>query len=269
MIGIEWIAAYLVLGIFVGFMAGLLGVGGGVIMLPVLTSLFLSQGLPTEQVVHIALGTSMASIVMTSLSSMLAHHRKRGVRWDLFKAMAPGVLVGAFAATFLATILSAQALAIFFGCYMLYASIQLYLNKQPKPSSNITGTPELIAAGTTVGGVAALVSIGGGTLMVPYFTWRNIKLTTAIGTSAAIGFPLSVAGTIGYIYNGWGTPNDLGQSVGFVYLPAVIVISAMSMLFAPLGAKVAHKLPVKVLKKVFAVLLVILAAKMLIQVLSS
>lgn len=266
MIGIEWIIAYLALGLLVGFMAGLLGIGGGGTMVPILTALFLAQGLPTQQVVHLALGTSMGSIILTSVSSMRAHHARGGVRWDIVKTMAPGILVGTFAATFLATLLSAKALAIFFACFMAYSSLQMFLNKQPKPSSSIKGKGELLTVGTGIGGVSALVSIGGGTLTVPYLTWRNIPITTAIGTSAAMGLPISLAGTLGYVINGYGSANDLGYSLGFVYLPAVVLISMMSVLMAPIGAKAAHKLPVPALKKIFALLLILLAAKMLTSV---
>jgi len=266
MIGIEWILAYLFLGVLVGFLAGLLGVGGGGVMVPILTALFLAQGIAIDQVVHIALATSMASIILTSLSSMRAHHSRGAVRWDIVRLMAPGVILGTFSATFLAALSSATGLAIFFTLFMGYTALQMFLNKQPKPSSAIRSNSELFVAGGGIGAISAVVSIGGGSLTVPYLSWRNINIKTAIGTSAAMGIPISIAGTLGYIVNGWNSSSDLGYSLGFVYLPAVGLISMMSILFAPIGAKLAHKLPVTVIKKIFAMLLLVLAVKMLTSV---
>lgn len=268
MIGIEWIIAFLVLGAVVGFMAGLLGIGGGGIMVPVLTTIFLAQGVPLDQVVHLALGTSMASIVMTSFASMRAHQSRNGILWDVFKMMASGVVIGTFAATFLATYMKSVQLAIFFSVFMAYVSIQMAIDKKPKPTREISSKKGLFFAGSFIGAISALVSIGGGSLTVPYLVWQNVDLKKAIGTSAAIGFPLSIAGTVGYIINGLG--ESLASSdmmLGFVYLPGVLLISLMSFFTAPYGAKVAHKLPVAKLKKVFALLLMTLSIKMLTSIL--
>lgn len=267
MIGIEWILAFLVLGAVVGFMAGLLGIGGGGIMVPALTTIFLAQGIPVEQVVHLALGTSMASIVMTSFASMRAHQSRDGILWDVFKVMAIGVIIGTFSATFLAAYLKSAQLAIFFSIFMAYVSIQMAIDKKPKPSREISGSKGLFFAGSFIGAISALVSIGGGSLTVPYLVWQNVELKKAIGTSAAIGFPLSIAGTVGYIINGLGEASFSGASLGFVYLPAVLIISAVSFFTAPFGAKMAHTLPVGKLKKIFALLLMALSIKMLSSVL--
>ena len=268
MIGIEWIMAFLVLGAVVGFMAGLLGIGGGGIMVPTLTTIFLAQGIPVEQVVHLALGTAMAAIVVTSFASMRAHQSHNNILWDVFKMMAIGVVLGTFAATFLATYLKSAQLAIFFSIFMAYVSIQMAIDKKPKPTRELSGPKGLFFAGSFIGAISALVSIGGGSLTVPYLVWQNVDLKKAIGTSAAIGFPLSIAGTVGYIVNGWGEGfSSSGMSVGFVYLPAVLLISLMSFFTAPYGAKVAHKLPVAKLKKVFALLLMALSIKMLTSIL--
>lgn len=260
---IELILAFVVLGTVVGFLAGLLGIGGGLVMVPVLTSLFIWQGIPADQVVHLALGTSMASIVITSISSMRAHHKRGGVIWSVVKRIAPGIVVGAFLATFLASVLSSEFLGIFFSCFLVYASAQMFLNIKPKPSRDLPGTPALFAAGSVIGSISALVSIGGGTLTVPYLSWHNIDVKKAIGTSAAIGLPISVAGTIGYIVNGLSADLQIDYVVGFIYLPGVVLISLMSSIMAPVGAHVAHLLPIPVLKKVFALLLLGLAVKMI------
>jgi uncharacterized membrane protein YfcA len=263
-IGFEWIVAFLMLGAVVGFMAGLLGIGGGGIMVPTLTTIFLAQGVPVDQVVHLALGTSMASIVMTSFASMRAHKSHNNILWDVFKMMAGGIVIGTFAATFLATYLKSAHLAIFFSLFMAYVSIQMARDKKPKPSREIGSPKTLFAAGSFIGVISALVSIGGGSLTVPYLVWQNVDLKKAIGTSAAIGFPLSIAGTLGYIINGMGSASSSSElMLGFVYVPAVIIISAVSFFTAPLGAKMAHRLPVSKLKKVFALLLMALSIKML------
>ena len=265
--GIEWIVAFLALGAVVGFMAGLLGIGGGGIMVPMLTTIFLAQGIPVEQVVHMALGTSMASIVMTSFASMRAHHKKGAIQWDIVKVMAPGVIIGTFAATFLATYMKSSQLAIFFAIFMAYVSIQMALDKKQKPSQGVVTSQKLFGAGTFIGVISALVSIGGGSLTVPFLIWQNIDLKKAIASSAAIGFPLSIAGTVGYMINGMMQTGQAGMLLGFVYFPAVILISLVSFFTAPLGAKMAHTLPVSKLKKIFALLLMALSIKMLTSVL--
>ncbi|MDX3775560.1 sulfite exporter TauE/SafE family protein [Chromatiaceae bacterium AAb-1] len=263
---VEWLAAFLLLGAFAGFMAGLLGIGGGGIMVPLLTSIFLAQGISVENVVHLALGTSMASIVMTSLSSMRAHHARGGVLWPVVRAMAPGVLVGTFVATFLAARVSSVHLAIFFAVFMGYVAFNMLRSKQPSGGNKQAGSAELAAVGTGIGAVSAIVSIGGGSLTVPYLAWRNIDLKKAIGTSAAVGLPISVAGTAGYLLNRH-DGLDIPYAVGLVYVPGVLLISAASFFSAPLGARLAHKLPVGTLKKVFGVLLLMLSLKMLWSVL--
>lgn len=265
--GIEWIVAFLVLGLVVGFMAGLLGIGGGGIMVPVLTSIFLAQGIPVEQVVHMALGTSMASIVITSFASMRAHHKKGAVMWNVVKYMAGGVVLGTFAATFLATYMKSAQLAIFFAIFMAYVSIQMAIDKKPKPSRELSAPSSLFGAGSFIGVISALVSIGGGSLTVPYLVWQNVDLKKAIATSAAIGFPLSIAGTAGYMVNGMlHAEGGADMMLGFVYLPGVVLISIVSYFMAPLGAKMAHTLPVGKLKKIFALLLMCLSLKMLTSV---
>ena len=258
--------AFLLLGAFVGFMAGLLGIGGGGIMVPTLTSIFLLQGVPVEKVVHLALGTSMASIIATSLASMRAHHANGGVLWSVVRAVTPGIIVGTFLATFVAKYISSAHLAIFFAVFMGAVAVQMFLNKKPKPSRELAGTTGMLAAGSGIGAISALVSIGGGSLTVPFLTWQNVEIRKAIGTSAAIGLPISIAGTLGYVVNGWANSSPESYTFGFIYLPAVLLISATSFFTAPVGAKMAHRLPVGILKKIFAVLLVVLGLKMLFSV---
>lgn len=266
MLDFQWIVIFLVLGAVVGITAGLLGVGGGGIMVPALTAIFLGMGIPVEKVVHLALGTSMASIVITSIASLRAHHARSGVIWSIVKRIAPGIILGTFLATFLAAIMNSIYLALFFSVFMAFVSIQMFLNKAPKPSRQLSGNTGLLIAGSGIGAISALVSIGGGSLTVPYLTWQNINLKQAIGTSAAIGLPIALAGTLGYIINGWGNQYLLSYTLGFIYMPAVLLISVVSFFTAPIGAQLAHSLPIPILKKIFAALLILLSIKMLVSV---
>ena len=258
-----WWSSYLVLGAFVGFFAGLLGVGGGAIMVPVLTTLFITQGFPADKVVHLALGTSMAAIVLTSASSLRAHHRHGAVRWDIVRPITPGILLGTFGATFIASRVASEPLAIFFACFMAYVALQMLANIKPKPTRELPGPVGMSAVGAGIGGISALVAIGGGSLSVPFMTWCNVKVHHAIGTSAAIGLPIALAGTVGYLVNGWGSDGMPAFSLGFIYLPALVLVSVVSMYTAPLGARLAHRLPVPTLKRIFAIVLLLLCAKML------
>ncbi len=267
MLEVEWILLFLLLGCFVGFMAGLLGIGGGGIMVPVLSSIFLLQGIPVENVVHLALGTSMASIIATSISSLRAHHSKAAVIWSIVRSMAPGIVVGTFVATLFVSHISSMYLAIFFSMFMAYVAIQMFINKTPKSNRKGSNNTELLIAGSGIGAISAFVSIGGGSLTVPYLIRQNVDIKKAIGTSAAIGLPISIAGTLGYVINGWESYSMASYTLGYVFLPAVLLISLASFVTAPYGAKLAHKLNTSTLKKVFAVLLIILSIKMLISVL--
>ena len=261
------ILTFIVIGAFVGFMAGLLGIGGGGILVPVFTAIFVNQHVPLENVVHLALGTSMACITITSLSSMRAHHANGAVVWPLVKRMTPGVVLGTFLATFLAANTSSKSLAVFFAIFMAYVSFQMFRNTDKQVGVKSAGKVELTAVSFGIGAISALVSIGGGSLTVPYLTWRTVDVKKAIGTSAAIGFPIAVTGTVGYLINGVLSGGDMPNSLGFIYWPAVLLVSVLSFFTAPIGAKFTQRLPVKTLKKVFGLLLILLSLKMLASVL--
>lgn len=267
MIEIQWIISFLFLGSVVGFVAGLLGVGGGGIMVPMLTIIFLKQGVHVDNVMHLALGTSMASIIVTSFSSMRAHKKHDAINWKIVKLMSTGVIIGTFAATFLASHLSSLYLAIFFTVFMGYVALNMLFKKQNNGEIKEIKNSNLLISSTGIGAISALVSIGGGSLTVPYLTSKNIDIKKAIGTSAAIGLPISIAGTLGYLINGWNNDVTYNHSLGFIYLPAVFLIAITSFVTAPFGAKLAQHLPVKILKKIFALLLVSLSLKMLLTVL--
>jgi uncharacterized membrane protein YfcA len=263
---IEWILSFLLLGSLVGFVAGLLGVGGGGIMVPLLTLIFLHQGVHSHSVMHLALGTSMASIIFTSLSSLRAHQTHGAVNWTIVKLMSLGVVVGTFLGTFLASQLSSLYLAIFFTLFMAYVAIKLLIKKQINTENCHISNKNLLFSASGIGAISALVSIGGGSLTVPYLVSKGIDVKKAIGTSAAIGLPISIAGTIGYLINGWNTSLGYEYTLGFIYLPAVLLISITSFVTAPYGAKLAQYLPVNILKKVFALLLILLSFKMLLSI---
>lgn len=267
MLDAETVLVFVLLGTFVGFAAGLFGIGGGGIMVPVLTTFFLKHNISNEQVMHLALGTSMMSIVATSFSSFRAHHAKKGVRWDIFYKMVFGVVLGTFLSTFIASSLSSFYLAIFFTVLMIFVAIRMALNIQPKHDTKEPSNFNLFWAGTIIGAISAMMSVGGGAYTVPYLTSHNIDIKKAIGTSAAIGFPIALSGTLGYMVNGWSETSISSLQIGYIYLPAVIIVSICSAFTAPYGVRAAHTLQSVTLKRLFALLLIGLSIKMLISIL--
>ena len=257
-----WIA-YLAFGAVAGIIAGLLGVGGGIVVVPALYFLFTAQGLPHDHIMQLALGTSLATIVFTSIASFRAHDRRGAVRWDIFKSITPGILIGSFAGSWVAAQLSTKFLKGFFVVFLYYVSIQMLLNIKPKPSRQVPASAGMFGVGGVVGLVSNLVGIGGGTMTVPFLTWCNIPIHVAVGTASAIGLPIAVAGTIGYLANGFAKSGLPSLAIGYIYLPALIGIVAMSVVTAKYGAKLAHALPVATLKRVFALFLLAMATKML------
>jgi uncharacterized membrane protein YfcA len=257
-----WLA-YLAFGAVAGIIAGLLGVGGGIVVVPALYWFFTAQGFPQELIMKMALGTSLAAICFTSVSSFRAHHRRGAVDWSIVRAITPGILVGTFAGSCLADRLSTAFLKGFFVCFLYYVSFQMLLGMKPKPSRRIPGFWGVGGTGFGIGAVSSLVGIGGGTMSVPFMVWCNVPMHAAVGTSAAIGFPIAVAGALGYIVNGLGTENLPALSLGYVSLPALVGVAAVSILTAPYGARLAHRLPVANLKRFFAVFLLAMATRML------
>ncbi len=258
-----WWFAYLVLGAFAGFMAGLLGIGGGAILVPVLVMIFSASGLPAAHVLHLALGTSMAAIVFTAASSLRTHHAHGAICWDVVRAFSPGIVFGTLLGTAIASHVSTRGLAVFFAAFITIVAIQMGLNLKPKAARDLPGSVGLAGVGTGIGVVSALAAIGGGSMTVPYLSWCNVPVHRAIGTSAAVGLPIAISGTIGYVWAGWGQRGLPAGSVGYVFLPALAMLVAMSVLTAPVGARLAHRLPVSTLKRLFSVVLVLLSAKML------
>ena len=258
------ILIYLGLGVVVGVLAGLLGVGGGLIIVPMVVFTLTWQGVPSQHLMHLALGTSMASIIFTSVSSFWAHHQRGAVHWLVVRRIVLGILVGTFLGSCLASRMSTNLLKGIFVVFLYYMGFQLLANKKPRPARGLPGPLGMFGVGSGIGAVSSLVGIGGGLLSVPFMVWCNLTVHDAIGTSAAIGFPIAIAGTIGYIVNGLQVPGLPPYSLGYVYLPALAGIVAASVLTAPLGARLAHSLPVEKLKRVFALFLFVMGIKMLI-----
>ncbi len=261
----DMLIAYVVLGAFAGTMAGLLGVGGGLVIVPVLVMLWQADGLGGSQMVQLAIGTSLAVIVFTSLSSVRAHHQRGSVLWPVVWRLTPGILLGAGLGATLASVMSQATLKMVFGVFELLVAAQMLLSlRSPvSASTNVPNTLGMGLAGGVIGAVSALVGIGGGTLTVPFLDACKVRMQQAVGTSAACGLPIAVGGTVSYMLLGWGNTQLPPASIGFVYGPAVIGIIITSMLFAPLGAALAHRLPTRALKKTFAGFLAILGIWML------
>ena len=254
---------YLATGAVTGVLAGLLGIGGGIVIVPLLTFVFTSQEMPAAYILHLALGTSLASIIFTSVSSFRAHHAHGAVHWGVVRAISLGILTGTFFGSWVAAQLSSRFLSGFFVAFLYYVSLRLFFNVRPKPSRTLPKTAGMFGMGNLIGSVSSLVGIGGGSLSVPFLVRCNLPVHNAVGTSAAIGFPIAIAGTAGYMLNGMAVASLPAGSFGFVYLPALIGISVASVLTAPLGVRLAHSLPVLHLKRIFAVFLMIMGTRML------
>lgn len=258
-----WWLAYLLLGLGVGFFAGLLGIGGGLIIVTALVFMFGLQGFWPDRVVHLALGTSITSIVFTSLSSVRAHQKHGAVRWDILRRALVGVVVGTLVGTVFADALPSRYLAIFFTAFVYYSAAQMWLDKKPKATRQLPGAAGMTGAALAIGLISSLVGAGGGVISIPLMTLCNVPMRNAIGTSAALGLPIAVAGTVGYIITGLDADHLPPLSIGYVYLPALIGIVLGTFVTVPYGARAAHTMPVPTLKKVFAVILFTLATKML------
>ncbi|MDM7941279.1 MAG: sulfite exporter TauE/SafE family protein [Hydrogenophaga sp.] len=253
-----------VLGLCTGFLAGLLGIGGGMLMVPFITFILSTRGVEADLAVKMAIATSMATIIFTSVSSVRAHHKRGAVRWDIVKGLAPGIVLGSMIASLgVFALLKGSWLAFFFAGFVSFSATQMLLDKKPKPTRTMPGTPGMVGAGGVIGFLSGLVGAGGGFVSVPFMTWCNVTIHNAVATSAALGFPIALANALGYIVAGQNVQNLPTGAIGYIYLPALVVIASVSVLMAPLGVKAAHALPVKSLKRVFAGLLYMLAAYML------
>lgn len=258
------VAELLLLGCGTGFLAGLLGIGGGMVMVPFMTLMLSQHGLDTALAVKTAIATSMATIMFTSLSSVRAHHKRGAIRWDLVRTMAPGITVMALlTGALIYPRIRGNALALAFALFVGFSATQMILNRKPHASQQMPGSVGRFVAGGVIGTLSGLVGAGGGFISVPFMTWCNVPVHNAVATSAALGFPIAVASTLGNVIGGWRVQNPLPGGVGYLWLPGLVVIALASVSLAPLGARAAHAMNVMQLKRVFAGMLYLLAAYML------
>ena len=253
------------LGVATGFLAGLLGMGGAVLIVPFVTIILTSKGYPADYAVKSAIATSLATICLTSLSSLRAHHLRGAVRWPIVRTLAPGIVLGSLAGAQLAVHLPGKALSVLFALFLAFAATQMFRGREPKSSRGFPGLAGSTAAGGLIGVLASLVGAGGAFASVPFMIWCNVKIHDAVGTSAALGFPIAVAGTLGYLWAGRDLPPMVPGAVGYLYLPALIVISLGSMAMAPVGARTAHRMDIRPLRRIFAAVLYILAGHLLLR----
>lgn len=266
MLNLEWILAYIALGALVGFMAGLLGAGGGGILVPLLTAIFTAQGMSLDRVVHLAVGTSLTCMIVSSAASARAHALRGNVEWPIVGSMAPGIIGGALLITQIAAGLESAFISLFFAIFMAVVAAQMFLAWQPKPTTKPPARLEFIGVGAGIGAVTALAAVGSGFLTVAYLGYRNIGVKRAIGTAAAIGFAIAISGTVGYLISGWNRTLGEPYTFGFIYAPAFVGIAIASSIAAPLGARCSQGLPEKLLKRIFAVVALVLSLKMLLSV---
>ncbi len=250
-----------VLGGTVGVLAGLMGIGGGMIMVPFLVTAFAREGYPQDALIKMAIGTSLATIIFTSVSSIVTHHRLGGVRWPVVRALTPGIMVGALIGTQIVEHTPATIMMIGFSLFLLWSAWRLARRAPASPL--IVNAPDpsglrLAGVGSGIGLLSSLVGAGGGFMTIPWLISKGMLPSRAIGSSAACGLPIALAGSIGYMLAGREF-NLLGPVIGFIHLPALFAIAAASVLSAPFGARLAHRLPAQTMRRLLAAMLTILA----------
>jgi uncharacterized membrane protein YfcA len=256
---------YLLTGAAAGLLAGLLGVGGGLVIVPALAWLLAGHGVPGEHLMHLAVGSSLAAIIPTAVSSLLAHQRRGSVHWPAVRGLLPGILAGALGGAWLAREVSSPGLALCFGTFEILVALQLFFAMKPAAHRGLPGAAGMGIAGAVIGVVSALLGIGGGTLTTPFLLWNGIDIRRAVGTSATCGLPIALAGAAGFAWSGQTAMTGQAWTTGFIYWPAVAGIVLASVPLAPLGARLAHHLPRTQLQRVFALFLLLVGLKMLLS----
>lgn len=253
------IILYIIVGAVSGTLAGLFGVGGGLIIVPALVYSLTAQGVPPTVLTHIAVGTSLAVIVFTSINSIIAHQRHAAILWPLVRFITAGVLIGTVLGAITAAYIQGPVLQKIIGVFAIIMALEF----KPKASFPPPQAPELISAGGVIGWASAIFGIAGGSLTVPFLLWRSVPIQKAVATSAACGFPIALVGAFSYAATGWSAEGLPAWSSGFVYWPALVGIAATSMFFARVGAKLAHRLNPKRLKQMFSLMLLLIGANFL------
>jgi hypothetical protein len=258
-----WIEFGLI-GLLAGYLAGFLGVGGGFVVVPALTFLFLRDPTTAPWAIHMAVATSLASMLVTSLSSLLAHHRKRAIHWPLVRSMAVGLMAGAILGAAIADFLPGEFLIRIFGLLAILAGLQLILGRHHDGEKPLPGQPAASAAGGFIGCISALIGIGGGAITVPWLLWHGVNPQRAVATSAACGYPIAIAGSLSFVVLGLGggLPD---ATLGYVHLGAFAGIALLGALAAPLGAATVHRLPPGAVRRVFGLFLSFTGTYMLIS----
>lgn len=262
---LEAFIIYLLLGCFAGFVAGLLGVGGGLVIVPVLVFVFQEQGFDGATIMHLALGTSLATIVFTAVSAVFAHHCRGAVVWTVVRSLSGGLLLGGFVGAVLADSIQSDGLKQFFVFFELIVAVYMMAGTPvlQRALDAVIRKLELFFVGSVIGTFSAVLGIGGGTMTVPYLCWRGCDMRQAVAISSACGLPIALAGAVGYVWVGLDAVPLPPMSTGYIHWPAVFGIVITSLLFAPLGALLAHHLPVRQLKRVFGVVLLLMALMMI------
>jgi len=264
-VSLLFIVMLMVLGIATGFLAGMLGIGGGLLLVPFLAWGFTASDFPPEHVLHMAVATSLATILFTSTSSIRAHHLLGSVRWDVVKWMGPGAVVGTFAGAQFASRISTRWLAILFAVFIGYSGLNM-LRQAHRPPARIGGplphARTMFGVGSGIGFIASLIGAGGAFVTVPFLQWRGVKIREAVGSSAALGFSIAVGGLIGYVFAGWHLPAMPPYTLGYIDLPALACCAIASVPMAPFGVRFAHAMKASTLKMIFATLLIGLASSM-------
>ncbi len=254
--------AYMVVGVFAGVLAGMMGIGGGIIFVPALFFLFKSQGVHAEVLMHLAVGSSLTMVIFTAISTTRAHHRRGAVLWPVFRQLLPGIAIGALCGAVVARYLPTDTLRILFGCFEMLVAVQIAWGFKPKPARTLPSSTGLHYSGAAIGSLSAILGIGGGTIIVPYLLWCNVSIQKAVATSSAVGLPLAIAGATGFAISGWHHQHLPEYSTGYLYWPAILTVILTSTACAPIGAWLAHNLPVVTLKRCFAGVLFIVALRM-------
>ncbi|WP_427980424.1 sulfite exporter TauE/SafE family protein [Agarivorans sp.] len=254
---------FLLVGAVAGLMSGLFGIGGGLVIVPVLIGSFAAMGFASEFAIHLAIGTSLASILITASSASYAHYCRGSIDLSIVKRLGIGIVFGAMLGSWIATQLAAQQLTWYFAGFLLVMAAYMAFGRTPKAQRSLPGATGTSMLGAIVGTISAMFGIGGGTIIFPCLSWFGVPAPKAVAVAAVCGLPIAVVGTSAYIYNGWQQPGLPEWSLGYVYLPAWFGIIASSALFARLGSRLAYRLPAKRLKQAFALLLLIMAAKLI------
>ena len=260
---IEIFLVSILLGIVTGLLAGLFGIGGGLVIVPVLVMLFTAQGFPAELVMLMAVATSLAAIILTAIASVSAHHRLGAVVWAKVFSLSPGIMIGAALGAVVAKQINGDTLRYILVIFLLYVGLQMAFQVKPKPGMVKQSRALDFLVANFIGLLSSIVGIGGGTLTVPYLVSGQMLMRNAVAVASACGLPIAVAGTVSYALLGWNATHLPEWSLGYVYLPVFIGTGLSSIITAPLGAKMAHNLPAAKLKRYFSLLLFVMAAKLM------